>query len=130
MTRSGPLLSALLLASSPLTAQVDGRHLRPGTDTMTVSYEGQVIGRSIQVIRAVKENGVDAWSQAYLFESPQGGSSWDSLWVDARNLLPLRELRGADGKRTVIHWSRTSVTTVEYGTAGDSTVTTAELAGA
>jgi hypothetical protein len=129
MIRSPFLACTLLLATAPLEAQVDGRHLRPGTDTLTISYQGQVIGRSILVTRAVKENGADAWSQAYHFRSAQGSESWDSLWVDARSLLPLRELRGSDGERTVIRWSRTAVTTVDHA-AGDSTTHTTDLTGA
>ena len=129
MIRSHILASALLLAASPLAAQVDGRLLRPGTDSFTVSYQGTVIGRSVQTTRAVTENGTAAWEQAYRFQGTDGGVSWDSLWFDARTLRPLRELRGADDDRTVIRWTPAAVTAIEYPHAGDSTVHRAELTG-
>jgi hypothetical protein len=129
MIRSHILASTLLLVASPLAAQVDGRLLRPGTDSFTVSYQGEVIGRSIQVTREVTENGAAAWARAYRFQGTDGAVSWDSLWVDARTLRPLRELRGSEEGRTLIRWTPAAVSAIEYTNAGDSTVHQVELSG-
>lgn len=88
---------ALCVWGGPLVAQssqpADGRLLRAGIDSFTVSYGGQVIGRAVQVTEKTVEGGVGAWKQTYVFTGSGGDLSTDTLLMDGISLRPLREAR-------------------------------------
>lgn len=88
---------ALCAWGTPLVAQTsqpaDGRLLRVGIDSFTVSYGGQMIGRAVQATERAVEGGVRAWKQAYAFTSAHGEVSTDTLLMDGMSLRPLREAR-------------------------------------
>lgn len=90
LCRLAALLLALALSGASLAAQgIDGRRVPLITDTFTVSYAGNVIGRGITARSRVEAQLL----QVYRWESRGGEWTIDSLFSDLVSLRSEREIR-------------------------------------
>jgi len=123
---------ALILLAASLQAQatqpVNGSLLRPGVDTFTVSYGGQVIGRGIQVLSEALPAAPAAWKQTYTFQSLDGDASTDTLFMDRLTLRPIREARASSVGRFSIAFQPQEIVSISLAAVGGPVTTRTPLA--
>jgi hypothetical protein len=94
-------------AQSSSAAPLNAGLLLPGTDTIAVTVEmpGRVIpfATAVESLRRVRRAGVEMFEQSYQWFGNDGSRTADTLWVNARTLLPVENHRhnGAHDAMTV-----------------------------
>jgi hypothetical protein len=101
--------------ATPATA--DGTLLRPGVDTFHVLAGRDTIGYGVQALERAEGAGGPAWLQVYRFHPRKGAPTLDSLVVDGRTLLPVRQVRRNERMRADVAYdgSRVRVSSTPAG---------------
>ena len=97
-TANGILAVCLFAAAASVShaqprGNVDTKWLRTGTDTLKVSYAGNLIGHGITSRSRSGPTDKSQVVQVYRWHDAQGAWTVDSLFSDARSLATIREVR-------------------------------------
>jgi hypothetical protein len=112
---------------------LDPRLLLAGTDTVAVTVEipGRIVpfATAVESLRRVRRGGAAAFEQSYQWFGKDGSRTADTLWLDARTLLPLENHRhnGAHDASTIFRPSGARTRLTPKG--GSEQITDTSIAG-